>query len=115
MTDRPTNLAVHRLLLRSLRDLEGIPDQDWAPYVQRMSRSLLLLDGDVARTLAAVVRAEMVIRQLLLDVLLSRPDAPPMPVIVAGAEGLLEGLRPELEESVPGPRARAVRAERDRS
>ena len=62
-----------------------------------------------------VAVAELVIRQLLLDVLLSRPDAPPMPAILAGAEGLLDGLRPDLEESVPGPRAHAVRAEGDRS
>jgi hypothetical protein len=96
--DNRTELAVHRLLLRSLRDLEAVPDDDWDAYVQQMTGTLLELDRDVGRTLVAVVRAEVVIRQLLMELLLPHPNDSDVEAIVAGATTLLDGLDdpPEL-------------------
>src|SRR5215218_8606956 len=106
--DNRTEPAVHRLLLRSLRDLESLPDDDWAGYVEGMTSALLHLDPDVGRTLVAVVRAEMTVRQLLMELLLPRPDEHTLRAIVTGARSLLDGLDEAPRTVAPGPRSRST-------
>jgi hypothetical protein len=120
MLKRPdTNAAVHRLLLRSLEDLDGLPDHEWGRYVERLCQTLEQLDPTVGRTMALVVRADLVIRQLLLDLLVGSPGGAPLHAVIAGASSLLVSLEIDdhateagVQDGVSGEDERATSDER---
>src|SRR5689334_11378057 len=95
---RETELAVHRLLLKSLDELDVLSEEDWADQVEQLCRALLHLDPQVGRTLTVVVRAGAVIQQLLLDLVIRPPEGPPRQAIIDAACLLLDNLHNDDSE-----------------
>ena len=85
-----TELAVHELLLQSIRSLGATRGEDWPGAIDALCADLLRLDTDVQRTLVAVVRASAVVQEFLFELAVPPDDS--RDAVVQKAAWLLSNL-----------------------
>jgi hypothetical protein len=102
IADHDTELAVHRLMLDSLRDLDSRDGDEWPLAVEQMTTRLVGLDDELSTTLAAVVRASVVIQEFLLEVaVLSVPQPADRQAIFDMVAWLLDNLNNHDDDARP--------------
>jgi hypothetical protein len=102
IADQDTELGVHRLLLHGLRDLDSRRGDEWPLAVEQMTAQLLGLDDELSTTLAAVVRASVVIQEFLLEVaVLSVPQPADRQAIFDMVAWLLDNLNNHDHDATP--------------